>query len=245
MGAMLRNALIVLLALVAVATLVECNGSKGIFNDYLKRPKMANASYYHRQNRKWLQSLAVEAESSPELVLQQLQEARVRAASGFERENYERLISLSDGGSECRSDVVDLVISIYAQLELPQQKPLERYLDHFVRQKFRHCSMTVNKLIEQQRPSACELEIDRFFKQRLHLTNESTDFQVYKAIRESSMRFQLTYDQCSDLGQQFGNVLNIMNLAFAVGLQTDYDARALKLNEYNRFCPSQMIKGDY
>lgn len=238
------NLTLALSLLVVVICGSHCE-TKDIFNDYLKRPKLPHYSYYHRQNRKWLQTVNVEAESTPDMVLEQLKWASSKADTPLGRKNYDILVSIADGGTECQQEVVDLIISIYAQRDLPRLKPLENFLDHFVRQKFHHCTMKLNDTVGQWEPDANELEIDQFFKGRLRLAKDSSDFEVLNAIRGSNRRFQLNYDQCSDLIKQFGNILNTMNLASAVGLHADYSARLLKLNEYNRFCPSQMISGDF
>ena len=226
------------LFLVVIPSLLSIYGlkseSKEIFNEYLKYPRMIAFSSYHRYNRKWLQSIEVKPNSDPQSVMHQLEAAGRATEQRFDRENYNKLVSLARSEPECRTDLIDFIISVYAQLERPRLEALEGFLDFYGQQKFKDCAIRVNDEIKKE-PRA-EYILDGFFKNRLRLQSDSSDSDVYHALRETSKKFHLAYYECQDLMGRFGTMLNIINLAKTLGSNVEPDVRLLKLNEYSRFC---------
>jgi hypothetical protein len=231
--------LALLLCVLVLAAPCLLGDGKEIFNDYLRRPRLPRFSMYHTTNRKLLQKLELQPGSSPESVVDQLVEFGKRLEWNYERTTCETLISLAKPDEGCTSELTNLVISIYAQLDRPRLEPLEQFLDHFGKQKFGQCASKANEEIKRE-PRA-EYVFDDFFRLRLRLNQDASDLELCQSIRNSTMNFSLPFYDCRDLTERFGTMINVINLAKALGADNPpLDARLDKLNEYNRFCPLQM-----
>lgn len=230
-----------------------------IFSPHLKPPKLIEISVYHRHNRKWLTTFELKPDSSPQSVLDQLEDATYKTTTKFDRDNFKQLRNVAKLDDGCPSEHLDLVLSIYAQLT-KSNETLRNFLDFYGQQKWPRCAAEVDEEIKHvPRVESVDIGreaeplggIDTFFCVRFGLSDElqalrhddpppevyhKIDSSIYAKLKSTDRKFHLSFDECLKLSKWFGRMLDIINLARAVGDTNEHDVRLLKLNEYYRLC---------